>query len=180
MSRVAVGVKQAHRHRLHTRGAKPWEEIVHLGERERRALVAVRHEAGGQAQPQRRRDERVGFLERQVVGVVARLPPDLERVLVAGRGDESGRRALALDERIGNEGRAVDDVAHVARRHAGPGEGSPHGVEDTRRRLLRGGQNLLHHGAGPARVEEHDVGERSSDVNRQIPLRCARSASQIV
>ena len=167
---IAVGVEQRDGDGLDARRPQALDDGVHLGRGERRALAAVGQHPRAEAQAQAGRHQRLRLLEGEVVGVVAGLAPDLEGVLVAGGGDEPGRRALALDERVGDERGAVDDVAHLARAHARPGQGTARPVHHRGRGVLGGREDLLHDGGRAAGVEEHDVGEGPADVHGQMPV----------
>ena len=54
-----------------------------------------------------RRNQRLYLVEKQVVQFRARLPPDLDRVFEASGGDESDPCSLALQQRVGAHGGAV-------------------------------------------------------------------------
>ena len=51
------------------------------------------------------------FFQRQVVHIVAAFDTDFDGIAEAGGGDQGGLRAFALDQGVGDEGGAVDDVA---------------------------------------------------------------------
>src|SRR5437763_693343 len=59
----------------------------------------------------------------QVVELVALLPPDLDRVAEAGRREQRRPRALALDDRVRDEGRAVHEPLQVGDGDARAGQG---------------------------------------------------------
>ena len=77
-------------------------------------IVALRHRMAARA-----RHERLRLFQEQVIQIVAHLPPHLEAVAEAARGDEADLRALALDDDIGDERGAVHDLADIADARAG-------------------------------------------------------------
>src|SRR5207247_402192 len=86
--------------------------------------------------------------------------------------DEPGPRALELEDRIGGDGRAVQDLAEIPARepalleqHGEPVHDGVRIVVDRRRDLLR--QNAA------LGVEQDDVGERAADVDADAEARLA-------
>src|SRR5262249_57650929 len=71
------------------------------------------HALGG-FQPQIARDKRLGLGDVEVIELELALAADLERVAEAGRRDEPGAGALALDQGVGEERRCVHDPREVA------------------------------------------------------------------
>ena len=88
------------------------------------------------------RHQRLGELDEQIVQVVAKLGAGLEHIAKAARGEQRGARALALDDRVGGERRAMHDRAN----RIVFGFGLLENLRDCRqhrlRRLLRRGQYL--------------------------------------
>ena len=70
----------------------------------------------GHVEAQVARHERPRQLEDEVVEVVAALAADLDRVAEALRREQRRARALALDQRVRDERRAVHDAAERPRR----------------------------------------------------------------
>ncbi len=81
--------------------------LVQIVPREGRAVGegAPRH-----AEAELARHQGTRHLQLQVVEIVAMLAADLERIAESLAGQQRGRRALALDQRVGDQGRAVDDL----------------------------------------------------------------------
>ena len=90
------------------------------------------------------------------------LPPQVQQVLEATRGDERGPRPLALEQRIRGDGRPVREPVQ---------SGQPGLLEHERRRLDDG---IFLPGAGrylrrmqPALGQQGGVGERAADVDAE-------------
>ena len=124
---------------------------------------AVGGDALGDLVAQRARHQRLGPADEEVVEREPALGADLDDVPKTRRGEQRGARALALDQRVGGERGAVDDHAHVARRAPGARQRLPDRRHETLRRIGIGGQDLG--GRERVAVGEHDVGERSADVD---------------
>ena len=111
-------------------------------------------------------------LDLQVVHVVAVLVADQQRVAEPGGGDEPGPPGLALDQRVRDQRRGVDDrrpdVGRVAPR---PGRAAARRRAARRRAGWRGVVSVLSTTTvARRRVEQHDVGERAADVDGQPPV----------
>ena len=123
--RVGVGMQEADRDRLDAVIHEPAQRGAHRVEVERRDTRPSRSIALADLQPVAARDQRLGKAEEQVVDVVALLGPHLEHVAEALRREQAEPRAAPLDQRIGDERRAVHDLADIGERDAGLGrEGS--------------------------------------------------------
>ncbi len=79
---------------------------------------AVGERALGHVEAQVPGHERPRQVDVEVVDLVAALARDLDRVAVAVRRQQRGRRALALDDRVRDERRAVHDARDVPDRDA--------------------------------------------------------------
>src|SRR4029453_11153658 len=100
-----------------------------------------------------------------VVEARADLAADLQDVAEAARDQHPDARGLALDDRVGCDGRRVDDRRHVAAARLAFGEAALEGGHETQRRILRRGEHLDDaDGAGLA-VDQRGVRERSADVD---------------
>src|SRR5262249_32496604 len=84
------------------------------------------------------------------------LMPDFEHVAEAFGGEKRGFRALALDQRIGGERRAVNDQVYLPRRHVRFGSDRAQRGEHALFRRLRRGQNLCR--KSPLAHFQRDVG----------------------
>ena len=87
---------------------------------ERQQHVALAHRCARAREAQAARHQRRRLLDEDVVLLEAVLVADLERVAKAFGGDQRRPRALALDQRVGGERRAVDDEVDRRRRDARP------------------------------------------------------------
>ena len=105
---------------------------------DRQGLDAVRHQAADDCQrfgrvergdhpagivqpfvhlaPEEARHQRFRVFEGDVINVVPPFAPNLQRVAKAGGGNKPGLGALALDNSIGDKGRAMDQVGDRCRR----------------------------------------------------------------
>src|SRR5581483_4888552 len=166
VDRVGVGVQEHHRHRGH----------AHLGElarqRARRRLVergqdrAVRAEPLGHLEDPLRRD-RPRRLRPAVEVAVAWdvVPSDLQHVLEAGGGHQRGGRRLALEDRVGRGGGAVEDAQDVAGRAPGQGQHLPHRGDEARGEIARRRGGLGHPQRAGGGIGERDVGEGTAHVD---------------
>ena len=96
---------------------------------ERQKHRAVGRHPLGHAEAQVARHQRLGPLHVDVVLLEAVLPGDLEGIAEALGGDQRGVRALALDQRVGGERRAVHDEADVGRPALGLGQDGAHALQ---------------------------------------------------
>ena len=119
---------------------------------------AVRPDALADAVGPLERDERLRMLGAQPVEMRARLPAKVKQVLEAGRRDERRSRALAFEQRVRRDRRAVREALDV--RRADGGSRGEHG------RLLLGlGRHLR--GDDAVAVEQHGIRERAADVDAE-------------
>jgi len=135
-------------------------------------VQALRHRQAPAARHQGLRQ-----LDVEVVLVVAALIAQREHVAEALGGEQRGLRPLALDQRVGGEGRAVDDQRDVGGRQCGAGQRHAHAFQHAQFRGMRRGQHL----GGPAgrlarRVLrlQGDVGEGAANVGRKTNGTLAR------
>jgi len=111
------------------------------------------------------RRERFGHLDEEIVEVVAPFATDFDGVAEAARGEQGGHGALPLDERIRDEGRAVNDATDRLRPHAGDRQRLPKPRDDALRRFPRRRERLADAQRAGARVEGDQVREGSADVH---------------
>jgi hypothetical protein len=109
----------------------------------------------------------LGHLDEEVVELVLALAADLQHVAKSGRGQQAGLGALALDQRVGEERRGVDDAAdllgfcprllqHLARAQ-----------KRAARRIVGRRAFLPDDGAAVARIVDDEIGEGSPDVDAE-------------
>ena len=150
--RVAEGEEQTHRDRLR----------VDLGQAREveRCDDAVRANALVHAEATLQRDERLGVVDVEAVEVRPVLAPEMQEVLEAPGCDERRPRALALQQRVRRDRRAVREP--LERRRACCVENEPRRL-DHRPLLLGAGRHLRR--VQPAVREQHRVGKRPADVD---------------
>jgi hypothetical protein len=169
---IGVAVQQADGHALHALARQRRHELRDLVEGERRFDRSVGTDTLGhlESQPPRHGRRRLGR-GLEVVEMQAAHTRDLEHVPEATRGDQPDDGAAALDDRVGDDGRAVRDGGQ--RRAADQRRQSvhhPQGRVGRRRRDLPAGQ--------PARRRAHDeVRERPTDVDADTAARHARDGN---
>jgi len=111
------------------------------------------------------RDERERPRGREVHGTREPEPLDLEQIAEARGDQEPQRGAVALDDRVDGDRRAVDEIADR------PGVETPLGheraqpVEDTAPRITRHRRGLEAGELARHLVQETEVGERTADVD---------------
>ncbi len=132
---------------------------------ERHQHVAMRVDALAHRKAQPARHQRRRQVDVDVVLLEPILVADLDHVAEALGGEQRGPGALALDDGVGRERRAVHDQVHVRRRDAGLGrdraQGRDHGFLGCARRGER-----LRREAAVAHFQRH-VRERAADVEAE-------------
>jgi len=173
--RVHVGVQQADRDRLDALGDQLADDPARSVLVEGLPDLAIGQEplAHFAAKPPRHEGRR--RIDEEVVHVVAAFVADLERVAEALGGQERRPRALALDERVGRERRAVDDRPHGARGNRRLLEERADALLDRVRRIFRRGEDLAHARGPRRRVDDDEVGEGAADVDAQARRHGAQS-----
>ena len=170
MRRVGEAVQETDRDRLDPLGHEALGERGHARFVERRQHPALRVDALAhrEAQPARHQGRRQ--VDVDVVLLEAVLVPDLDRVAKALGGDERGFGALALDQRVGRQGRAVDDDREVGRGQRRLAQHLVDRRDDGALGRLRRRQDL---GAPPplAHFERH-IGKGAADVDAQSRTLC--------
>ena len=169
MRGVAVAVEEADRDRLAAGGFQLAGGLAHRIRIERGDHIAIAVDTLGHFEAVFPRDQRIGEGQEQVVDVVALLRPHLEDVAEAFGGDQAELGALALDHGIGDQCRAVDDVADIGQRD--PGHLDEFAQPDQRRlgRIVRGGQALVQADGAFLRIVKDEVGEGAADVEADAP-----------
>src|SRR5688500_6579933 len=93
------------------------------------------------------------------------LAADLERIAEPLACQQRGRGALALDQSVGDQGRAVDDRPESTNGRVGGHEGFVQPDLDGARRIVRGGQ-LLPDDELPGRIVIDDqIGKYPADID---------------
>ena len=143
---------------LGDRGARGRE--IERGEHAAVIAQALRHLA-----PIAARDEWRRKTQPQVEHVIAALEAHIERVAKACGHEQARACALALDQRVGHEGRAVRDALDRIEPDAG-GLGQRRRTVDHRARGIVGrSQKLVDARRLAARAKQGKVGERAADID---------------
>ena len=125
----------------------------------------------GDLERQLARDRRRRELDLQVVHVVAMLIADQQRVAEPLRGHQTGATRLALDQRVGHQGRGMHDRRRDLRwADLGVAEQLGDSLTHTIERLRRRRQHLLDDHRARAGIDQHDIGERPPDVDREAQI----------
>jgi hypothetical protein len=168
-------VQQADRDRLDAFGGQLADDPARVVLVEGLPDLAVGQEplADFAAEPPRHEGRR--RIDEEVVHVVAAFVANLERVTKALGGQERRPRALALDERVGRERRAVDDGPHGACGNRRLLEERTDALLDRVRRIFRRGEDLAHARGTACLVDDDEIGERAADVDAQARRHGAQS-----
>ena len=125
MRGVAIGMQKTDGDGFHSVGLQRPGGGAHGVEVQRNDGVAIPVHAFRHFQPVAAGHQRIGVLQEQVVDVVALLGPHLQDVAEALRGDQAQFRPAPLDQRVGDQRGAVDDIADI-------GQPKPGGADDFR------------------------------------------------
>ena len=158
---VDVAVEQRHRDRLHVLVAQCCGQRIEIEAVQRPHHRAVRRDALGHLQPAVPGNERSGpspLGVEQPSDQAASLA-DLEQIAKAFGSHQTGRRTLALQQRIGRDRRPVHERLDRCRLHPERGEG----IEDASPLLARQRRHLGRM-QGAVRAVGNEVGECSADI----------------
>ena len=163
--RVAVGVHEADGDRLDAVGRQLRGHRAQLGLVEGQDDLALGVDPLADLTPQRPAHEGTRRLELQVVEVVADLAAHLERVAKAARGHVAHPCARALDDRVGDERRAVHQAVELVGIGAGLPEQAREAGKDRLARVVGCGEPLARVDQVPQLVDQDEVGEGPADVD---------------
>ena len=110
----------------------------------------------------------------EIVEIGGAHPADLQNVAKATGGQQPGDSALALQDGVGADRGAMQDLGHGGSRHTGGLQNRADAL-DHRPGRLAGGRGHLVHQHPTVGTGQHDVGERSPDVDRQPRRQPAQS-----
>ena len=102
-------------------------------------------------------DQRCDAIEEEIVKLGSGLASDLDGIFESGGGDERGAGAIALEERVGSNGGAVQEDDRFF------GSDFPEGIGDSLRGVGRRGENLQH--AKAAGFHPDTVGESAAGID---------------
>src|SRR5689334_2553063 len=113
MEVIAIGMEKAHGDRLDPVLVDAFLKLVAqpYAERQRDFDTAIRLHALIDFDPQPTRNHRRRILRAQIEEVVAALHSNVETVAESPRDQHRGSRALALDDGVGDERRAVNNLS---------------------------------------------------------------------
>jgi hypothetical protein len=161
--RVDVGMEQADSDRFGPAARGGAARALQLGAGQAQRDLTVEIGPFRDPDPHRARDQRLGPRRRERIKLAAVLAPDLDKVFEAGVGQQQHARALALQQRIGRDGRAVGDQFRSGagryrfKRRFKSG--------DDRARRIVGCREHLVHAQPPVAGEDNQVGERAAGVD---------------
>ncbi len=138
---------------------------------------AVGERALGHVEAQVARHERRGQVDVEVVDLVAALARDLDRVAEPVGREQRRRRALALDDRVRDERRAVHDPRDLRDRDAVRLERLREDRLDRARGLVRRRQRLADRDE-PVLADDAEIGERAADVDADAQTPAFKRASR--
>ena len=116
------------------------------------------------------RHERPRLLEMDIVEARPDLAADLQHVAESFGRDERGARRLALDQGVGGDGGAVDQVGNGVRRDIAIGQDALDRVEEALGGVRGRGGDLRDPGRAAGFGEQHGIGERAADVDAEAEL----------
>ena len=161
VSRIKIGEEERHGDRLDALGRERARSVADGGFIQRHEYFATRADALGHLEAASARNERSRSPIQNVVHPQEVAAPDLDDVTEAFGGDEPRARALAFEQGIDADGRAVNRQPTIGEIDAGLIRTPQHAVEQRGR--CTEGLGIDH---GPRRlVERREVRERSTDVD---------------
>jgi hypothetical protein len=108
---------------------------------------------------------------------------DLDRVAEAFGCDQRRRRALALDDGIGDERRAVHDLARLLWRQAGFGERLRQPLGNGAAGIVRRRERLANVKRAALGVKDQQVGEGPADIDadpQALPVTCHPRSPNVI
>ncbi len=110
------------------------------------------------------RHERLGEIEIQIIELVTMLAANFHGIAEARRRKQRRRRALALDQRIGHQRRAVNQRTALAGFHRAVFQHGTHRLLHRQTRIAGSRQSLADDGAAVVTDQKH-VGKRAADID---------------
>ena len=131
---------------------------------ERREHAAIGSHPLRHIEAQVARHQRFRQIEIQIIQFVAMLAADLHGVAKARRGEERRQRTLALDQRVGHQGRAVNKRAALTGFYRAVFQRRPERILDGQTRIARSSKRLADHCCTVVADQQH-VGEGSTNID---------------
>ena len=171
--------EQAHGDGLDVVALDEVHDVVHVLEAQRLDHPALGVHALADLEAQVAGHEDGGPVLEQVVEARARRAAQLEHVAQAARRDERRARALALEQRVGDDRRRVGEERDVARGDTAARERGGERVQHAAGEVARRRRHLDDARGAAGLVHQDDVGERAADVDADAPAhgRVFRTAS---
>ena len=169
MRRIAIGVQEADGDRLHPVGRQLPRRRPHRIEIQRHDGIAITVHPLRHFKPAAARHQRIGILQEQIVNIVALLSAHFEHVAKALGGDQPELRAPAFDQRVGDQGRAMHDIADIAKRDARARHQLGKPRERADRRIIRRGQAFMQPNGILPRVQQDEIGKGTPDIKSDPP-----------
>ena len=158
---IDVGVQEAHRDRLDAFGRQHAAGVGDAGAVERHVHLARAQQPFVDLAGEMARHQRSVAVKQQVIGLGPVAAADDVDVARAAGDDQPGLGALALDQRVDGDGRAVDQLVDGGRRKAA----LPDAVDDALHQVRRRRQALGLHEAPDGVIEPDQIGEGPSDID---------------
>ena len=170
---IGISVQEAHRDRFDAFGGKRAAGFGDTGFVERMVHVARAHDAFVDLPRQVSRHQRPVTMKEEVIRLRAVAAADDVDVAGAAGNDQSGLGALALDQRIDGNGRAVDQFLDRGGREPAFADA----IEDALRQFMRRRQAFGLDELFRLVVEADEVGKRAADIDgnsdhRRVPRWC--------
>ena len=165
MRRVGIGVQEADGDRFDRFRPQLRADFAQASLVQRPPDTPIGQHALRRVEAQAPLDQGRRFPQRQVVHVIAPLVADLDSVAEAGGRQQRGLRALAFDERIGDQRGAMRDIADRARMQAGGAQQVFYAFQHRGRGIGIGRQQLFDRDLPALHVEGDDVGEGAADID---------------
>ena len=139
MGLVGVGVKQDYRNRLEAGGVNGLRGCLDCCLVQGHRYGAVDANPARHLEDETRLNRPLGLYPGKEIGRARDFgPPDFQHMAETLRGDKAGANALSLQDRVGDDGRAMQDGRYLRRANAGPVE---HPVRTREEAVGRGARN---------------------------------------
>jgi len=157
---IGIGVQEADRDRFHARIGQRAARILDAGALERRMNLAGGEHAFLGLQGETAGHQRTMLVEQKIIGLGPIAAADDVNVAGAARHDQASGSALALDQRVDGDGRAVNELVD------GLKPALVQAIDDALNQVGRRGQALGLHECARRLLEADEIRERSADIDR--------------
>ena len=168
MGLVGVGVKQDYRNRLEAGRANCLRSGLDCCLVQGRRYGAVDPNPARHLEDVTRLNRPLGLYPGKEIGRARDFgPPDFQHMAEPLRGDKPGANALSLQDRVGDDGRAMQDGRYLRRAYPGPVEHPVNACEETVGRGARHRRRLCDMKRAAGAVRQNDVRESASHIEAQ-------------